>query len=398
MHKKDESIPVDIRHIEKMKISLLPALNGDCILVEYQPSRFILIDGGYVDTYSNYLLPKLKEIKANGGVIDLLVVTHIDGDHISGIVRLLEEELPISIGSVWYNGYRHIQSPAIVSKDLETFVHSNICKSSTMEEVKPVSARQGCTLSTLIMSHNLPWNSPSDGKCLMAPMTVSMGDTKIHILTPNKNDILNLENYWKKSLIKNGLLSKAHSGEYWDDAYEFSLSKEKPGFRFHEKKVSKSCDLLKIREEEYVPDSSATNGSSFSFVLDSDGKRILFLGDAHAETVLNALINLYGDENKPYWFDAVKLSHHGSYSNNSPELLNMIRSDKWMISTNGLKYNHPDMPTLAHIITNDEHDCKRLYFNYKLDIGVDLMREMCHKDYDFEIVMPEEENGITITI
>ena len=44
-----------------MRIIVLPALNGDCILVEYQPSHYILIDGGYVDTYLNYLLPALRE-------------------------------------------------------------------------------------------------------------------------------------------------------------------------------------------------------------------------------------------------------------------------------------------------------------------------------------------------
>lgn len=81
-----------------MNIYMFPALNGDCILVEYVASRYILIDGGYVDTYKTFLLPKLVEIADNGSVIDVLVVTHIDSDHISGIIRMLEEDkLPISI-------------------------------------------------------------------------------------------------------------------------------------------------------------------------------------------------------------------------------------------------------------------------------------------------------------
>ena len=52
-----------------MKIDLLPALNGDSVLVEYVPSHYFLIDGGYVDTYKDYLLPKLKEISENGGAM-----------------------------------------------------------------------------------------------------------------------------------------------------------------------------------------------------------------------------------------------------------------------------------------------------------------------------------------
>ena len=56
-----------------MTVSVLPALNGDCILVEYTFLHYILIDGGYVDTYKEYLLPRLSEIARRGGVLDLLV-------------------------------------------------------------------------------------------------------------------------------------------------------------------------------------------------------------------------------------------------------------------------------------------------------------------------------------
>ena len=81
-----------------MKIDVLPAQNGDCFLVEYIPNRYILIDGGYADTYRNCLLPKLKSIAEVGGVVDAIVVTHIDSDHISGIIKMLEEDdLPVRL-------------------------------------------------------------------------------------------------------------------------------------------------------------------------------------------------------------------------------------------------------------------------------------------------------------
>ena len=127
----------------------------------------------------------------------------------------------------------------------------------------------------------------------MAPMTFPLGDAIIHVLSPNNKNIEALESFWKKRLIKDGLLKKAHSEEFWDDAYEFSLSKDMPGFHFHEKKVSKSYDLLMLCKEAYEPDSSASNGSSISFVLETEGKRLLFLGDSHAETVVASLRTLY---------------------------------------------------------------------------------------------------------
>ena len=378
-----------------MRIINLPALNGDCILVEFQTSHYILIDGGYVDTYENYLLPTLKEIESQGGKLDVVVVTHIDSDHISGIIRLLEDK-PIGIGGIWYNGYRHIQSVAVTTEDKETFVHRSICKESLSEQCKPISVKQGCTLSALIARNGIPWNTPWRGNTIMAPMSFTLGDAIIHVLSPNNEDIGALEIFWKKRLIKDGLLKKAHSEEYWDDAYEFSLSKDMPGFHLHEKKVSKSYDLLKLCKEAYEPDGSASNGSSISFVLETKGKRLLFLGDSHSETVVVSLRALYGEEKAPYIFDAVKLSHHGSYNNNSPELFKLIVSDKWLVSTNGAKYNHPDMPTLAHIITKGKG--MKIYFNYYLPICKELSDGLYHKDFDFEIITPEGENGIQIEI
>ena len=378
-----------------MRIINLPALNGDCILVEFQTSHYILIDGGYVDTYENYLLPTLKEIESRGGKLDVVVVTHIDGDHISGIIRLLEDK-PIGIGEIWYNGYRHIQSVAVTTEDKETFVHRSICKESLSEQCKPISAKQGCTLSALIARNGIPWNTPWRGNTIMAPMSFTLGDAIIHVLSPNNEDIGALEIFWKKRLIKDGLLKKAHSEEYWDDAYEFSLSKDMPGFHLHEKKVSKSYDLLKLCKEAYEPDGSASNGSSISFVLETKGKRLLFLGDSHSETVVVSLRALYGEEKAPYIFDAVKLSHHGSYNNNSPELFKLIVSDKWLVSTNGAKYNHPDMPTLAHIITKGKG--MKIYFNYYLPICKELSDGLYHKDFDFEIITPEGEGGIQFEI
>ena len=380
-----------------MRIELLPALNGDCILVEYYPKHFILIDGGYVDTYKNYLLPRLKEIAAHDGVLDLVVVTHIDCDHISGVIKLLEEEVsPIKIQSIWYNGYRHVQPITKEIKVEETFAHRNICKESTKTESKPISAKQGCTLSALIAQKGLAWNVPAGGGVIKVPMTIKVGNAVIYILSPNENNIENLVDFWRKRLIKDGLLLKEHSEEYWDDAFEFCMSRDKPGFRFHEKKVSKSYDLDKIKEEPYEPDNSATNGSSISFVLEADGKRILFLADAYAETVADSLNTLYGEENVPFRFDAVKMSHHGSFNNNSPMLLSRIACDKWFILTNGDKYNHPDLPTLAHVITHNNR-CK-LFFNYKLPVSEELGKPEYHEKYEFEVISSENGDVLSLTI
>lgn len=66
-----------------MKIEFLKAGTGDCIIINHN-SKNILIDGG---NESTYLISKYYEIKAQNEIIDFLIVTHHDDDHIKGIFR-----------------------------------------------------------------------------------------------------------------------------------------------------------------------------------------------------------------------------------------------------------------------------------------------------------------------
>ena len=49
------------------------------------------------------IAPKLKEL-------ELLVVTHVDIDHIDGTVKMLNQsKLPYKIKEVWFNGWKQIE-------------------------------------------------------------------------------------------------------------------------------------------------------------------------------------------------------------------------------------------------------------------------------------------------
>ena len=71
------------------------ARNGDCLLLHFgsnEDAGLIMIDGGPKGVYQEYLKPRLKEIKAARGLstenslrVDLLMVSHVDNDHIQGI-------------------------------------------------------------------------------------------------------------------------------------------------------------------------------------------------------------------------------------------------------------------------------------------------------------------------
>jgi glyoxylase-like metal-dependent hydrolase (beta-lactamase superfamily II) len=94
-----------------INIKVLPALNGESILVEISGKVF-LIDGGYVNTYDEYLYPELRTLSKKGYEISHLIASHIDADHISGLIKFLDANIEnqiIPINNIWHNSFRHIQ-------------------------------------------------------------------------------------------------------------------------------------------------------------------------------------------------------------------------------------------------------------------------------------------------
>ncbi len=95
------------------RLEMLPARCGDCLLLEYGPpgaSRLVVIDGGLGETAA-VLWNRLEGLRHERGAetleIELLVVTHIDNDHIVGIIALLKAAHPtLMIHDIWFNG-RH---------------------------------------------------------------------------------------------------------------------------------------------------------------------------------------------------------------------------------------------------------------------------------------------------
>ena len=64
---------------------------GDCILIELEHPDCILIDCGYKTTYNTELRPLLLRLNAEGYRISLMIISHIDRDHIEGAVHFLRE-------------------------------------------------------------------------------------------------------------------------------------------------------------------------------------------------------------------------------------------------------------------------------------------------------------------
>ena len=96
-------------------IEVLKAQYGDCIFVAVTndgQEYVIMIDGGLDTTYQERrrrqtgpLKEKLEQLKQAGKHIDLLIITHVDYDHIGGVLKWFNTNFPDEgfVKRVWIN-------------------------------------------------------------------------------------------------------------------------------------------------------------------------------------------------------------------------------------------------------------------------------------------------------
>ena len=367
------------------KITMLPAGWGDCLWIEYgpagAPTKRILIDGGIGSTYKE-LKTRIELLGQNDRHFELLIVTHIDADHIEGAVKLLGSisSLGVSFGDVWFNGFKHL--PADEAPDHE------------------LGGAQGEFLSALIQSRGLPWNKWLKGEGVRAddtdgPRVIDFGDgMKLTILLPTRQALRNLRSEWKEAVKEAGL-----NGATLEEVLK-KLSK-RTALRPVDDLVlgTKPIDVSKMADSVFVADASKPNGSSITVLAEFEEKRILLTGDAHAHPLQSAIAKLAASTpNGRLKLNAMKMPHHGSSGNISIPVLKLLDCSHYLFSSNGKKHHHPDPETVARVIRYGGKN-PSLHFNYRSPESE--IWEKLHKTTNtpFEPFYPKEgETGLTLPL
>ncbi|MCU4158264.1 MBL fold metallo-hydrolase [Carboxylicivirga sp. A043] len=339
-----------------MKFEFLQANNGDAILIHFNDgsnNRNILIDGGTGSTYSKKLRNKptpqdlqksIEIIKRNGESIDLLVLTHVDDDHIGGILKWFGKDKSALdlLKNVWFNSGRTIHRFFDAEKNYDNSLELNKVLSTD------TSIGQGVEFEDYLLSKPGIWEE----KVIKAGQKLSKFGIDFQILSPDEDRLKDLLGKWE--------IEKP-------DSLDTSLKND----------YDKSLTHL-IQDDAFEEDSSKHNGSSISFILTYKKKNYLFLADSFPTVVSSSLEMLGYSEQSKLECEFVKVSHHGSKANNSYELLQFINSKKYVISTNGAKHSHPNKQFLARLITY-QNDCE-IYFNYP-ELIKDIFKQEDYEAY-----------------
>ena len=106
-----------------MELTFLDARQGDAIWVRWGEGRQLLVDMGTSGT-GRALAGRFRALPEDQRAFELLVVTHVDTDHIGGVLTGLvdpAEPVPVTFADVWFNGWEHLNGlvPADERSELE---------------------------------------------------------------------------------------------------------------------------------------------------------------------------------------------------------------------------------------------------------------------------------------
>lgn len=358
------------------RIEMLPALHGDALWIEYgEPDDLhrILIDGGPVTTYKS-LAERLARVPGNERFFELIVLTHVDGDHVEGLVRLFADKpLPFSVDKVIFNGWRQMER-----------AHGLL------------GALQGEFLSALLVNRvPAAWDADAEPWVVRrtgAPPVLELpGGMKLTLLSPDAPKLDAMAKAWKKAVVKAGL----QPGDL--EAAWMALAKRK---KFLPKKglLGVAPDLDRLLQDQFKIDAAKANGSSIAFLAEYDGRGALLLGDAHPDVVAASIRRLLKARGQAKLkVDAVKVAHHGSKNNTNDDLLALIDSPTYLISTNGAQFSHPDKACIARILKVGKP--KALVFNYRSEFTAPWIDRASQRKFGYDArVRKDSELTIPVTL
>ena len=334
--------------------------------------KIALIDGGPAGVYKDSLLPRLEELREERElpddqplVIDLLIISHIDDDHVNGVIRLLrdmKEEADngdpprFRILRLWHNSFDDIignsetESRAALTAQFGT-------ASAGMQDIPEdlledhrdwqvlASIAQGHRIRELAESLGIPSNPDFDGNLIQAPDEdddfldrIELDGMTLTVLGPLSRELKELEEKHDKWLRREQ--KKREDGEATLAAFA---------------------------------DTSVANLSSIVLLADDGEKTFLLTGDARGDKIIEAYQARGMGHGGTLTVDLLKVPHHGSDRNVTVGFFEAIPASSYVLSGNG-GHGNPERDCLEWIEEAAGDRSYELQFTYSLE-AIDKKRK-----------------------
>lgn len=385
---------------------------GDCIflLLSSKGKQFsIMVDcGSFEKPIRQFVEENLKN------EIDLLIVTHIDNDHIIGVTDMLSRG--IKVNRIIFNCYQRsgigegqkfnesqLERLRSIGNEIGLIVDDVVSNRHT-RSIK--TAMKGLAATIL---DNPGLKQVWDKEYAISGTQVDLKDWgTITFLSPTTTEIENLDKEFRHMLFDE--LNVDNAMGKWnkqENLFEILLRyatlqdntkvlTKKTGIIKKNTNIVSLEDRLKQAADEPVETKQITpaNQASLAFVWEKDGHRVLVMGDANPDVVVKGLQTHYQGQTFPVLFDAIKVSHHGSHYNTTRELIQYADTEHYFF-TGGQELMRPSEAALGRIAL-----CplpaglqkRTLHFNFQTSLVEELKKNKGMKGkYKFNVETKKNE-------
>jgi hypothetical protein len=358
-----------------VKIEVFQSDKGDCLLVTGSDDTRILVDGGMRSSYSKHVAPALGRIARDDGKLDLVYVSHIDQDHISGVLQLFEDEIawrvrdfqhgtgntsfrdperprPPRVKRIWHNAFSDVLSDnagpiedAVAAEAAVLEAGSEERELAQAQRNLATSISEGIQLSRRVGPEQLgiPLNREFQGKLAMVRperQTVRLGRLRLTVIGPFRRDLEKLRKEWND----------------WLDAHRTALDRLRSRMRADAERLGageleRFRNAIELRAAELGDRDRVTtpNLASLMLLAEEDGRTLLLTGDGHSEDIVKGLDAAGRLENGAGHFDVLKVQHHGSEHNLDADFCRNVTADHYVLCANG-EHENPDLRVIEAIV------------------------------------------------
>jgi beta-lactamase superfamily II metal-dependent hydrolase len=361
-------------------LHVIQAEFGDSMLIEYGTNahpKYLLIDGGPTGVYDNFLRQSIIDIVGTAK-LEAAVVTHVDADHIKGVLDLLAELKSqqdngqnhfLEIHDLWLNTFSNTIDTTNTLTNRINSLFSNAAANGVQMASTAIAVngiKEGNKLTTLCNILAIPMNTPAPQGVIRvgSPNAPLLYDNlTVTTVGPTQENLDELQREWEEWLAERE--NEMAAGNF---------------------------NILSMS------DRSVPNLSSIAFLVAGDGRTILFTGDGRGDHLLQGLKKKNLLTNGRIKVDVLKVAHHGSDRNTDRDFFERVQADTYVISANG-KYKNPDYATLTWIVeaANEQGRVIELVITNETPSTRKMISDYPPNDWGYSVrYIPEGSNYITV--
>jgi hypothetical protein len=330
------------------------------------------------EDYRKHVAPALANLRRAGTDLDLVYVSHIDRDHISGVLQLMDDLVawrvydyqrgagnrdypepssarPPEIRDLWHNAFHELVSAN--ERDIEKtlaaraslFATSDdqaVCLIGIEQRELATSIAEGIELSRRASPDQLgiAVNRQFDRKLALVrngARPIQLGTLAITLIGPFPRDLRKLRDEWNVWLRESKEQHEQLRERMQRDADRLATT----DFDRLRRAITLVSGELGDRKKVTTP-----NLASLMLLVEEDDRTVLLTGDGHWEEILAGLEKARRlDAEGRLHVDVLKVQHHGSENNLTPAFAKQITADRYLFCANG-EHGNPDCRIVQAII------------------------------------------------